>query len=156
MTVFIWPVQTTIRPRRMAVNSMHKTSPKLLYLLVGARPNFMKVAPIVRVLKGRERHLRREIIHSGQRYDRERTDVFFEEPGIPQPDHHLNCEGGSHAEQAAKIMGAFEAVCQQKRRAGVLMLGNDIVEVRGKAGSRPFLRDGHTAERIVSRLEAML
>ena len=103
---------------------MDKTSQRLLYLVAGARPNFMKIAPIVRALNRSGGHLRYEIIHTGQHYDREMSDVFFEELGIPRPDHHLECGGGSHAEQTAKIMVAFERVCQQKRPACVMVVGD--------------------------------
>lgn len=103
---------------------MPQIQPKLLYLVAGARPNFMKIAPIVRALGQSEAHLTYEIIHTGQHYDREMSDVFFEELGIPQPDHHLNCGGGSHAEQTAKIMVAFEAACQQKKPACTLVVGD--------------------------------
>ncbi|MBC7453078.1 MAG: UDP-N-acetylglucosamine 2-epimerase, partial [Massilia sp.] len=57
----------------------------LIYLVAGARPNFMKIAPIVRALQNQSA-LTFKIIHTGQHYDREMNDVFFEELGIPQPD----------------------------------------------------------------------
>lgn len=97
---------------------------KLIYLVAGARPNFMKIAPIVRALDKASRHFKYQIIHTGQHYDKEMSDVFFEELGIPQPDHHLECGGGSHAEQTAKIMVAFEHICQQQKPACVLVVGD--------------------------------
>ncbi|HEX5127966.1 MAG TPA: UDP-N-acetylglucosamine 2-epimerase (non-hydrolyzing) [Rhodocyclaceae bacterium] len=84
---------------------------KMLYLVAGARPNFMKIAPIVRALQARADLFDFRIIHTGQHYDRDMSDVFFEELGIPQPDYHLECGGGSHAEQTAKILIAFEKIC---------------------------------------------
>ena len=69
----------------------------LLDLVAGARPNFMKIAPLVRALRADGR-LAFRLVHTGQHYDREMNDVFFEELGIPQPDVRLGCGGGSHAE----------------------------------------------------------
>lgn len=97
---------------------------KLIYLVAGARPNFMKIAPIVRALRKKNQHLKYQIIHTGQHYDREMSDVFFEELGIPPPDHHLDCGGGSHAEQTSRIMVAFERVCQAQKPACVLVVGD--------------------------------
>ena len=76
----------------------------MLYLVAGARPNFMKLAPLVRALAKRPQQLSFRIVHTGQHYDREMSDVFFDELGIPKPDHHLGAGGGSHAEQTAKVM----------------------------------------------------
>lgn len=84
---------------------------KLIHLVAGARPNFMKIAPIVRALQARADRFDYRIVHTGQHYDRDMSDVFFEELGIPKPAYHLECGGGSHAEQTAKIMVAFEKIC---------------------------------------------
>lgn len=97
---------------------------KLIYLVAGARPNFMKIAPIVRALNQRIDRFQYQIVHTGQHYDREMSDVFFDELGIPQPDYHLECGGGSHAEQTAKIMVAFERICEQQTPACVLVVGD--------------------------------
>ena len=97
---------------------------KLIYLVAGARPNFMKIAPIVRALNQQSNSLRYQIVHTGQHYDREMSDVFFDELGIPQPDHHLECGGGSHAEQTAKIMVAFERICREQTPDCVLVVGD--------------------------------
>lgn len=95
----------------------------LIYLVAGARPNFMKIAPIVRALQAQD-VLSFKIIHTGQHYDREMNDVFFEELGIPQPDVFMAAGGGSHAQQTAKIMVAFEELCQAERPAAVLVVGD--------------------------------
>jgi len=97
---------------------------KLIYLVAGARPNFMKIAPIVRALDKESQRFKYQIVHTGQHYGREMSEVFFEELGIPQPDHHLDCGGGSHAEQTAKIMMAFEKVCNARRPDCVLVVGD--------------------------------
>ncbi len=95
----------------------------LVYLIAGARPNFMKIAPIVRALQADGR-LRWKIVHTGQHYDREMSDVFFEELGIPEPDVQLGAGGGSHAQQSARIMIAFEELCERERPDCVLVVGD--------------------------------
>jgi UDP-N-acetylglucosamine 2-epimerase (non-hydrolysing) len=95
----------------------------LIYLVAGARPNFMKIAPIVRALQAQSR-LRFKIVHTGQHYDRDMNDVFFEELGIPQPDIFMGAGGGSHAEQTAKIMLGFEQLCLTERPQAVLVVGD--------------------------------
>lgn len=95
----------------------------LIYLVAGARPNFMKIAPIVRALQAQQA-LSFKIIHTGQHYDREMNDVFFEELGIPQPDVFMGAGGGSHAQQTAKIMVGFEELCNNARPDAVLVVGD--------------------------------
>ena len=94
-----------------------------LYLVAGARPNFMKIAPIVRALQAHG-GMGFKIIHTGQHYDREMNDVFFEELGIPEPDVFMAAGGGSHAQQTAKIMVAFEELCQAQPPDAVLVVGD--------------------------------
>ena len=96
---------------------------KKIYLIAGARPNFMKIAPIVRALQQQDK-LTYKIVHTGQHYDREMNDVFFEELGIPQPDIFMAAGGGSHAQQTAKIMVTFEEYCQAERPDAVLVVGD--------------------------------
>ena len=97
---------------------------KMLYLVAGARPNFMKLAPMVRALLERPESFAFRIVHTGQHYDREMSDVFFDELGIPKPDHHLGAGGGSHAQQTAKVMVAFEALCEAERPDAVVVVGD--------------------------------
>ncbi|MCU0255805.1 MAG: UDP-N-acetylglucosamine 2-epimerase (non-hydrolyzing) [Vicinamibacterales bacterium] len=97
---------------------------KTIHLVAGARPNFMKIAPIVRALRARADAFDFRIVHTGQHYDREMSDVFFDELGIPKPDYHLEAGGGSHAQQTAKIMVAYEAIVQQQRPACTLVVGD--------------------------------
>jgi UDP-N-acetylglucosamine 2-epimerase (non-hydrolysing) len=94
-----------------------------VYLVAGARPNFMKIAPIVRALHAHG-GLSYSIIHTGQHYDRDMNDVFFEELGIPEPDIFMGAGGGSHSQQTAKIMIAFEELCQSDRPDAVLVVGD--------------------------------
>jgi UDP-N-acetylglucosamine 2-epimerase (non-hydrolysing) len=95
----------------------------LVHLVAGARPNFMKIAPIARALRADGR-LAFLLVHTGQHHDREMNDVFFEELGIPQPDVRLGCGGGSHAEQTAKIMVAYETLCLQRKPDAVVVVGD--------------------------------
>ncbi|WP_374357603.1 non-hydrolyzing UDP-N-acetylglucosamine 2-epimerase [Pseudoduganella danionis] len=95
----------------------------LLYLVAGARPNFMKIAPIVRALRAHG-GLDYKIIHTGQHYDHDMNEVFFKELGIPAPDLFMAAGGGSHAQQTGKIMLAFEELCQAQRPAAVLVVGD--------------------------------
>jgi UDP-N-acetylglucosamine 2-epimerase (non-hydrolysing) len=85
---------------------------KTITLVAGARPNFMKIAPIVRALRGACNSLAFRIVHTGQHYDRDMNGVFFEELGIPRPDVCFESGSGTHAEQTAKIMLAFERYCR--------------------------------------------
>ena len=103
--------------------SKQPTARPCLHLIAGARPNFMKIAPIVRALQADGR-LDWKIIHTGQHYDRDMNEVFFEELGIPAPDVRLGAGGGSHAEQTSKIMLAYEALCDAERPAAALVVGD--------------------------------
>lgn len=100
-----------------------------LFLIAGARPNFMKIAPIVRELraKGKEQGVKElawKIVHTGQHYDYEMSQTFFDELEIPEPDFFLDAGSGSHAEQTAKIMVAFEKVCQNEKPDIVVVVGD--------------------------------
>lgn len=95
----------------------------LVCLVAGARPNFMKIAPIVRAMQ--DCHgLTYRIVHTGQHYDHEMSDVFFEELGIPKPDVFMSAGGGSHAEQTGRIMVAFESYCQAECPDAVIVVGD--------------------------------
>jgi len=94
-----------------------------IHLIAGARPNFMKIAPIVRALQADGR-LDWKIVHTGQHYDRDMNEVFFEELGIPSPDVRLGCGGGTHAEQTGKIMQAYEALCAAACPDACLVVGD--------------------------------
>lgn len=96
----------------------------MIHLIAGARPNFMKIAPIVRALQAHPESFAFRVVHTGQHYDRQMSDVFFEELGIPKPDYHLGSGGGSHAEQTAKIMVAYEEVAERERPACTLVVGD--------------------------------
>ena len=99
----------------------------LVTLIAGARPNFMKIAPIISAIKaaeaaGKDTHYR--LVHTGQHYDKNMSDTFFEELGIPQPDVNLGCGGGTQAEQTAHIMVAFEQYLMANPCDLVLVVGD--------------------------------
>lgn len=97
--------------------------PPLIYLIAGARPNFMKIAPIVRALRA-QGVFAFKIVHTGQHYDHDMSGVFFEELGIPQPDVFLNARGSTQARQTAAVMVAFEDLCIEQRPDIVLVVGD--------------------------------
>jgi UDP-N-acetylglucosamine 2-epimerase (non-hydrolysing) len=95
-----------------------------IVLVAGARPNFMKVAPIIREFRKHEDVFDWRLVHTGQHYDHGMSDVFFEELGIPQPHFHMGAGGGSHAEQTARIMVAFEKYCEETKPDMVMVVGD--------------------------------
>jgi len=100
---------------------------KRIDLIAGARPNFMKIAPIVKALRAAEAkggHLRYRLIHTGQHYDRAMSGDFFEQLGIPEPDINLEVGSGSQAEQTASIMTRYERVLIESRSDLCLVVGD--------------------------------
>ena len=91
-------------------------------LVVGARPNFMKIAPLQAELD--RRGVPSVLVHTGQHYDSAMSDVFFDELGIRPPDHHLEVGSASHAVQTARIMEAFEPVVLSHRPSWVVVPGD--------------------------------
>ena len=93
------------------------------FLIAGARPNFMKIAPIYREAL-RHKSVDCKIVHTGQHYDYEMSQAFFEDLELPKPDFFLNAGSGSHAVQTAKIMTAFEELCQKEKPDLVMVVGD--------------------------------
>lgn len=91
--------------------------------VVGARPNFMKVAPLAWGAKDRST-IDLRIVHTGQHYDRNMSDLFFEELGIPEPAVNLGVGGGTHASQTAEIMVRFEKYIESDRPDVLLVVGD--------------------------------
>jgi UDP-N-acetylglucosamine 2-epimerase (non-hydrolysing) len=92
-------------------------------LVAGARPNFMKLAPVVRALSQVDTVAFR-IVHTGQHYDPSMTDVFFQELAIPAPDVHLEVGSGSHGAQTARILERYEEHLLKTRPAGTVVFGD--------------------------------
>lgn len=107
-------------------------------LIAGARPNFMKIAPLIKAIKEwkptpnpslqggeqEQRSIQYRLVHTGQHYDKNMSDTFFEELGIPAPDVNLGCGGGTQAEQTAAIMVAFEKELMAHPADIVLVVGD--------------------------------
>jgi UDP-N-acetylglucosamine 2-epimerase (non-hydrolysing) len=91
--------------------------------VVGARPNFMKIAPIIDVMR-ESRYVQPFLLHTGQHYDAAMKHAFFDQLGIPEPDVDLGVGSGSHAVQTAEIMRGFEPVLDQQKPAAVLVVGD--------------------------------
>ena len=95
----------------------------LIVNIVGSRPNFMKIAPLMAAYKGGS-SIQPVLVHTGQHYDPKMSDIFFRQLGIAQPEVNLGCGGGSHASQTAEIMKAFEPVVLQYKPRAVLVVGD--------------------------------
>jgi UDP-N-acetylglucosamine 2-epimerase (non-hydrolysing) len=91
--------------------------------VVGARPNFMKAAPVMRALE-KWPGARQTLVHTGQHYDKNLSDVFFSQLGIPEPDVNLEVGSGSHACQTAEVMTSFEPVVLKQKPDVVLVYGD--------------------------------
>jgi UDP-N-acetylglucosamine 2-epimerase (non-hydrolysing) len=120
-------------------------------LVAGARPNFMKVAPLYAALE-REGHTV-SLVHTGQHYDARMSDAFFADLGLAEPDHHLGVGSGSHAVQTARIMERFEPVLLAERPDWMVVAG-DVNSTLACALVAAKLRD-ETGSRI-AHLEAGL
>jgi UDP-N-acetylglucosamine 2-epimerase (non-hydrolysing) len=92
--------------------------------VVGARPNFMKAAPVLAALADQGPEVDRLLVHTGQHYDREMSDVFLSELGLPQPDVTLGVGSGSHAEQTARVLSGLEPVLGEHRPQLVVVVGD--------------------------------
>lgn len=100
---------------------------KRIDIIAGARPNFMKIAPIIEALKKAEQRggrLRYRLIHTGQHYDRSMSGSFFEELGIPDPDINLEVGSGTQAEQTAGIMVGYERILLKDKSELCLVVGD--------------------------------
>lgn len=96
---------------------------KKVFLVAGARPNFMKIAPIIRAMK-KHPGLTPVLVHTGQHYDKNMSGTFFESLGIPDPDYNLAVGSASHAVQTAEIMVRFEEICIKEKPDVVLVVGD--------------------------------
>jgi len=110
--------------------------------VVGARPNFVKAAPVLRALKNRS--VRQTLVHTGQHYDRNMSDVFFTQLEIPKPDVNLEVGSGSHASQTAEIMRRIEPVLLERKPDIVLVYGDvNSTVAAALVCSKLLIRVGH-------------
>src|SRR5688572_8907803 len=96
--------QISTAPGRSQPLTSQGRRPLDVLLVAGARPNFMKVAPLIQELRKDPGSFRTRLIHTGQHYDAEMSDVFFDDLQIPRPDASLGVGSGSHAQQTARVM----------------------------------------------------
>ncbi len=138
---FLAPFRGAPPHRRTDVPTYRRTDKMKLLLIAGARPNFMKIAPLIRAIERHNvrcagsTHLKSEIcdlkspisyslVHTGQHYDEKMSDVFFRELAMPAPDVNLEVGSGSHAVQTANIMARFEPVCLEQKPDWVVVVGD--------------------------------
>ena len=103
---------------------MQKSSKIKVLLIAGARPNFMKIAPLIRAFKEHKDYFQVDLVHTGQHYDIQMSDVFFKELRIPKPNISLEVGSASHAAQTAQIMLAFEKVLLKKKPGLIIVVGD--------------------------------
>lgn len=95
-----------------------------VFSVVGARPNFMKVAPIHRAFQAVADRFEHHIVHTGQHYDAAMSDAFFQDLAMPHPTWFLGVGSGSHAEQTARVMTGFDEVCEEGKPDYVIVVGD--------------------------------
>jgi UDP-N-acetylglucosamine 2-epimerase (non-hydrolysing) len=102
-----------------------------LLIIAGARPNFMKIAPLIKAAAAHNAQARNgdqriecRLVHTGQHYDQKMSDIFFKELGIPEPDVNLEVGSGSHATQTANIMLRFEPVLEREKPDWLVVVGD--------------------------------
>jgi UDP-N-acetylglucosamine 2-epimerase (non-hydrolysing) len=113
----------SVRHAPINVGSSLRRPMRIAYV-VGARPNFVKMAPVISELRRRIPDGRHALIHTGQHYDRLMSDIFLEELGVPAPDHMLGVGSASHAVQTARVMERIEPVLEEERPDLVLVPGD--------------------------------
>jgi len=119
--------------------------------VVGARPNFMKLAPLAHVLT-RRRDVQHIVVHTGQHYDAEMSEVFLTGLDIPHPDYNLLVGSASHAQQTAMIMQRFEPVCLERRPDVVLVYGDvNSTVAAALVAAKLGIRVGHVEAGLRSR-----
>lgn len=92
--------------------------------VVGARPNFMKIAPIIEAMNRYQDRFNHLLVHTGQHYDEKMSKAFFDDLGMPKPDIDLGVGSGSHAEQTGRVMVEFEKVCIREKPDLVIVVGD--------------------------------
>ncbi len=123
--------------------------------VVGARPNFMKAAPVLRALAAHS-GIRQSLIHTGQHYDAAMSEVFFQQLEMPEPDCNLGVGSGSHAQQTAGVMLAFEPVLVERKPDLVLVYGDvNSTVAAAQVCSKLGVRVGHVEAGLRSRDRSM-
>ena len=117
------PRDANLLPRAIAQAGTLRPTMRIAYV-VGARPNFVKMAPVISELRRRMPEGRHALIHTGQHYDRLMSDIFLEELGVPAPDHMLGVGSASHAVQTARVMERIEPILIEERPDLVIVPGD--------------------------------
>jgi UDP-N-acetylglucosamine 2-epimerase (non-hydrolysing) len=128
--------------------------------VVGARPNFMKAAPVLRALAAQagsdQTKLRQTLVHTGQHYDAAMSQVFFQQLDMPEPDCNLGVGSGTHAQQTAGVMLAFEPVLVERKPDLVLVYGDvNSTVAAAQVCSKLGVRVGHVEAGLRSRDRSM-
>jgi len=97
-----------------------------VHLIAGARPNFMKVAPLYRELKKAGESFAPRIIHTGQHYDERMSRLFFDDLGMPEPEAYLHVGSGTHGQQTARIIERYEEYILQKDKPDLVVVAGDV------------------------------
>src|ERR1700744_6611460 len=106
-----------------------------LDLVVGARPNFMKAAPVVDALRKRVPDWDVQLVHTGQHSDRAMSQLLFEQLGMPEPDANLGVGSGGHSEQLARLLVALDARCASGKLDMIVVFGDVNSTVAAAIGS---------------------
>lgn len=99
---------------------------QMIHLIVGARPNFMKMAPLYKALKERSSSYIPALIHTGQHYDEKMSKLFFEDLGMPEPDAYLHVGSGTHGQQTARIIERYEEHILAGNRPDMVIVAGDV------------------------------
>jgi len=124
--------------------------------VVGARPNFMKIAPVIDEMRRRSDRIQSLLVHTGQHYDKSMSDSFFDDIEIPRPDINLEVGSGTHSEQTARVMIAFEQVLLEHPADWVVVVG-DVNSTMAAAivASKMGVRVAHVEAGLRSRDRSM-
>jgi len=114
---------TPAQPSQSALSSPARGSRIHVLAVAGARPNFMKIAPLLRELRAREA-FETTLVHTGQHYDAAMSESFFRDLGIPEPDLDLGVGSGPHGRQTARVLEAMEALLLERRPDAVVVVGD--------------------------------
>ena len=124
--------------------------------VVGARPNFMKIAPVIVEMRHRSARIDPLLVHTGQHYDELMSDSFFEDLQIPRPDINLEVGSGSHSEQTARIMIAFEQILLTHPPDWVVVVGDvNSTLAAAMVSAKMLVRVAHVEAGLRSRDRTM-
>lgn len=127
-----------------------------VFLVGGARPNFMKIAPLWREMEKHTNYFHAFIVHTGQHYDYELSKIFFKDLELPEPDMYLGVGSGSHAEQTGKIMIEFEELLFKEKPDLVVVVGDVNSTIACALATIKFRCSIHSMNPLIAHIEAGL